>query len=279
MINLAFVFDSYGRQARLYPGLLTLFPPLLMLIAWFPGLITSSIGATLLTIASSCGLLYGLAVLSRSQGKKVEKRLLRSWDGWPTTIWLRHRSEYLQPQTLKRYHQFLTANVPQLSLPSAEEEKLDPRNADFAYASGVKWLQEQCRGKEFPLVEKENAEYGFRRNLLGLRPIGLTVAIIAMILSLVAITNAHQEIGIAFRSFSVAQIWNVIAGLPPSIIGANVVGLIAVVGWSTIVKDKWVREAGDQYARALLACCDTLDSSKRKPNDNTKRASRGRSSK
>jgi hypothetical protein len=150
MINLAFVFDSYGRQARLYPGLLTLFPPLLTLIAWFPGLITSSIGATLLTIASSCGLLYGLAVLSRSQGKRAEKRLLRKWGGWPTTIWLRHKSEYLQPQTLQRYHQFLTTNVPQLSLPTAEEEKLDARNADFAYASGVKWLQEQCRGKEFP---------------------------------------------------------------------------------------------------------------------------------
>ena len=279
MINLAFVFDSYGRQARLYPGLLTLFPPLLTLIAWFPGLITSSIGATLLTIASSCGLLYGLAVLSRSQGKRAEKRLLRKWGGWPTTIWLRHKSEYLQPQTLQRYHQFLTTKVPQLSLPTAEEEKLDPRNADFAYASGVKWLQEQCRGKEFPLVERENAEYGFRRNLLGLRPIGLTAATMAIALCLVVNTNAHQEIGIVFRSFALGRIWNVISTLPPTVFGASVVDLIAVVGWLTVVRDKWVREAGDQYTRALLACCDTLGNSKRKPNDKTKRASRGRSSK
>jgi hypothetical protein len=264
MINLASVFDSYGRQARLYPGLLTLFPPLLTLIAWFPGLITSSIGATLLTIASSCGFLYGLAVLSRSRGKRVEKRLLRKWGDWPTTIWLRHRGEYLQAQTLQRYHQFLTANVPHLALPSAEEEKLDPRNADFAYASGVKWLQEHCRGKEFPLVEKENTDYGFRRNLLGMRPIGLTAATMAIALSLLIITSVHQEVGIAFRSFSLGQIWNAIAGLPPNIIGANVVNLIAGVGWLTIVRDKWVREAGDQYARALLACCDMLDSSKRK---------------
>jgi hypothetical protein len=36
MINLASMFDSYGRQARLYPGLLTLFPPLLAAIAWVP---------------------------------------------------------------------------------------------------------------------------------------------------------------------------------------------------------------------------------------------------
>jgi hypothetical protein len=101
----------------------------------------------------------------------------------------------------------------------------------------------------------------------------------AIALSLVVITNAHQEIGIVFSSFALGQIWNVIATLPPTIIGANVVDLIAVVGWLTIVRDKWVREEGDQYARALLACCDTLGSSKRKPNDKTKRASRGRSSK
>jgi hypothetical protein len=42
-------------------------------------------------------------------------------------------------------------------------------------------------------------------------------------------------------------------------LGAICVDIAAIVGWLAIVRDGWVRSAGDQYARALLACCDTLD--------------------
>jgi hypothetical protein len=82
MIDLSKLFDSYSRQARLFPGLLTLFPIILTAIAWFPRLVTSSWDATLVTVGTSCGLMYGLMVLSRSRGKKVEKRLLAEWGGW-----------------------------------------------------------------------------------------------------------------------------------------------------------------------------------------------------
>jgi hypothetical protein len=260
MINVGSMFDIYGRQARLYPGLLTLFPPLLAAIAWFPALISSSIGGTLLTLASSCGLVYGLAVVSRTQGKKAEKRLLRDWGGWPTTIWLRHASDYLQPQTLARYHAYLTANVPGLQLPTAEEESKDRHKADLAYASAVKWLQERCRGKNFPLVEKENAEYGFRRNLRGMRSIGLTACVLAAALSVAAPVNGHHDLANALVSLSTGQSWQAFTGISPAIIAATVVAIVAVLGWLVIVRDQWVRDAGDQYARALLANCDKFGS-------------------
>jgi hypothetical protein len=256
MINLTLLFDSYGRQARLYPGLLTFFPLLFTAIAWYPALIASSIGATLLTTATSCGLLYGLAVVSRTQGRKLEKRLLQDWDGWPTTIWLRHASQYLQPQTLDRYHRFFTMNVPGLVLPTPEDEIRDKRSADLAYASGVKWLQERCRGKDFPLVEKENAEYGFRRNLRGMRPIGLTAAFIAAGTSILIILVGHHEFGSALRDFSIEQIWLSMVALPPAVVAATIIDIFAIIGWLAIVRDQWVRDAGDQYARALLANCD-----------------------
>ena len=59
MIDVSKLFNSYSRQARLFPGLLTLFPIILTAIAWFPRLATSSWGATLVTLGTSCGLLYG----------------------------------------------------------------------------------------------------------------------------------------------------------------------------------------------------------------------------
>lgn len=259
MIDISKLFDSYSRQARLFPGLLTLFPIILTAIAWFPRLVTSSWGATLVTVATSCGLLYGLSVLSRSRGKKVEKRLLAEWGGWPTTIWLRHREEHLPPPVLARYHTFFARNVPLFVTPSPEQERADPKAADAMYASAVKWLQERCRGKAYPLVEKENAEYGFRRNLRGLKPIGVAACLAALLISVLAVVWRYDSILPAMSNFSMPALLAALSAIKPAAIGAICVDLAALAAWFAIVRDEWVRDAGDQFARALLACCDTLD--------------------
>lgn len=259
MIDISKLFDSYSRQARLFPGLLTLFPIILTAIAWFPRLVTSSWGATLVTVATSCGLLYGLSVLSRSRGKKVEKRLLAEWGGWPTTIWLRHREEHLPPPVLARYHTFFARNVPLFVAPSPEQERADPKAADAMYASAVKWLQERCRGKAYPLVEKENAEYGFRRNLRGLKPIGVAACLAALLISVLAVVWRYDSILPAMSNFSMPALLAALSAIKPAAIGAICVDLAALAAWFAIVRDEWVRDAGDQFARALLSCCDTLD--------------------
>jgi hypothetical protein len=259
MIDISKLFDSYSRQARLFPGLLTLFPIILTAIAWFPRLVTSSWGATLVTVATSCGLLYGLSVLSRSRGKKIEKRLLAEWGGWPTTIWLRHREEHLPSPVLARYNAFFAKHVPFFIAPTAEREEADPKAADGMYASAVKWLQERCRGKGFPLVEKENAEYGFRRNLRGLKPIGVAACLAALLISGGAIVWRYDTIIPAISGPSVPMLLKSLATIKPAAIGAICVDLAALFAWFLIVRDDWVRDAGDQFARALLACCDTID--------------------
>jgi hypothetical protein len=259
MIDISKLFDSYSRQARLFPGLLTLFPIILTAIAWFPRLVTSSWGATLVTVATSCGLLYGLSVLSRSRGKKVEKRLLAEWGGWRTTIWLRHREDHLPPPVLARYHAFFAKNVPLFVTPSPQQERADPKAADAMYASAVKWLQERCRGKAYPLVEKENAEYGFRRNLRGLKPIGVAACLAALLISVLAVVWRYDSILPAMSTFSMPALLAALSAIKPAAIGAICVDLAALAAWFAIVRDEWVRDAGDQFARALLACCDTLD--------------------
>jgi hypothetical protein len=239
MTDFASLFDPYSRQARLYPALLSLLPPLVMIIAWYPDVV-SGVGTTIVTIAASCGALYALGMFSRALGKKREKQLLTKWGGWPTTIWLRHRSSFLQPQTLARYHKFLAEHVPGLALPSAEDEARDPKLADQQYASAVEWLKEQARGKDFPLVDKENAEYGFRRNVLGMKPVAVAACAAALVFSAAAI-------GISYGDF---------ISVPRIVLAAVAFNIIGLVGWLLFVRDRWVREAGDQYARALLAVCD-----------------------
>src|SRR2546423_272969 len=82
--SLATLFDSYNRQARLYPALLTFFP----LLAFFLLNIPSAAGApqSLVGLAISCGALFFLADYARSRGKRLEQELLIDWGGWPTTI-------------------------------------------------------------------------------------------------------------------------------------------------------------------------------------------------
>jgi len=276
MIDLGRLFDPYSRQARLFPGLLTIFPVVLTAIAWYPALLTGSVGGTLLTIATSCGLLYGLSVLSRSRGKAVERRLLKEWGGWPTTIWLRHRDGNLADGVRLRYHAFLVSRVPSLVLPTKEDEERDPAAADGAYVSAVKWLQEQCRGKAFPFVEKENAEYGFRRNLRGLKPIGIACCAAAHAVSAFAIARTQPGLMPAIAGLSPTAAFDALASAGPAAVGATVVDLIALAGWLLLVKDAWVREAGDQFARALLANCDTLGAAPARASKGSGRGTRAR---
>ena len=133
MTNVFGLFDDYNRQARLYPSLLTLLPPLLALVAWFPDLLTTNVGATLITFLGSCGLLFWLSVFSRSRGKLVEARLLKLWGGWPTTLWFRYRDDHLPAPTKQRYHAALVRRIPDLHLPSAAEESADQQAADEFY--------------------------------------------------------------------------------------------------------------------------------------------------
>lgn len=259
MIDLGSLFDSYNRQARLYPALIALLPPLITVLAWYPVLLTSNATATAVTLVTSCGLLYSFMAFSRSRGKNVERRLLADWGGWPTTLWLRHADSSLSEQTKARYHAALGVHVPNLSLPSSAEEKADPRRADDAYRSAVDWLKERCRGKDFPLVAIENAEYGFRCNLRGLRSFGMSVALLALLASLFGVWRLSGLASGDLRTGNWVEVLERIAQAPPVLIwGAVVVDIVTIVFWILVVRDSWVRQAGDQYARALLATCDRL---------------------
>lgn len=240
------LFDSYVRQARLYPALISLFPAVLTAIAWHPDLLTASWTTALATLATTCGLTYALGVFARSQGKIAEKDLLNRWGGWPTTIWLRHRETHLPQQARARYHKFLTEKCPDLTLPTEEDEKADPERADESYAAGVKWLQEQCRNEKAVLVDKENAEYGFRRNLYGLKGFAVGLSALSCLLSVTAIVSIY---GFPVGLPAIRQ-------LPSWIIAASAIDALAAVAIWRLVNPKWVRESGDQYARALLAYCD-----------------------
>jgi len=258
------MFDSHGRQARLFPGLLTIFPPLLAVLAWFPWLLLSNVAATLLTLAMSCGLLYALGSYARTKGKRIEPKLLKAWGGWPTTLLLRHDSE-LDQHTRLRYHTYLAEAVPgNLDFPTVQEEQADPAVANAVYDSAVRWLKESARGKEFTMVHRENAQYGFRRNLRGLKPFALTLCVLTLVTMTLAVLNKVPGLMGFIRTHNLEALTLVAPDLGPAILSAFAINVFAVLVWVFVVTKRWVREAGNQYAYALLAVCDIISSSTNK---------------
>jgi hypothetical protein len=59
-------------------------------------------------------------------------------------------------------------------MPTAEEEAKDETAADLAFEAAASWLREHTRDKSrLGLLFQRNVDYGFRRNLTGLRRVAL----------------------------------------------------------------------------------------------------------
>lgn len=250
--------DKYSRQARLYPALIVLTPALSLVIALYPNLLTNEIGKLLLTMLFSIGILYFLASLSRTAGKRTEQRLLEIWGGWPTTIWLRHSDTNLAAQTKMRYHEYLRKNVQGLILPTSEQENEDPASADQAYTSAITWLKEQRRGEQYSLVLEENIQYGFRRNMRGMKSLAIVLSVTSIVIMCGLILYKYGDSSVALVDINtysglIDVIGNLITVPLGSALGINI---IAMLYWLFYVRDIWVREAADQYARALLSTCE-----------------------
>lgn len=168
--------DPYDRQARATPALMVVLPLLLPVVAHY-GLKHTALTA-ILAVLSSCGAIYTLSSIARGRGKALEANLIAEWGGLPTTIALRHRDKHMDSVTKRGYHEAIASKL-NITMFSAEQERLDPDAADEAYkAVGVK-LRELTRNDK-KLLLKENIAYGFHRNMVAMKPIGAFVCVVAM---------------------------------------------------------------------------------------------------
>jgi hypothetical protein len=137
----------------------------------------------------------------------------------------------------------LASNSGGLQFPDSASEASDPTKTALICASAVKWLREATRDtKKFAMVFAENINYGFRRNLLGVKPL----AIVMCVLSLAA-TALHAWLSTAGNLSAVtAQSW-----------GSVVAACIGLVVWGAVVNAEFVKTTAFAYATALLATCDS----------------------
>lgn len=111
------------------------------------------------------------------------------------------------------------------------------------YDSAGDWLRRHVRVTRCnPHCERQNAAYGFARNMLGVRRLGLAVtlatgAIAALLATWAAWTGSMGE-------------------AEGPLVAAALLNAAMAGFWSRGVRSDWVRSAADAYAIAILETCE-----------------------
>jgi hypothetical protein len=235
------LIDRYILGARVAPVAVVAFSLFLAISAWIPFSewpIKLLGGSAFLALGA-----FILAQLARDAGKAIEGPLWASWGGPPTVRMLRHRDATIPPGTKSLLHRHLVELGIIDRLPSEEEEREHPNEADNAYLTSANWLRQKAlelKSKPpFDVVHSENISYGYRRNILGIKPYGLLIVCFALAITIAA-SFVHRQPYI-------------------ELICVVVVGAYLIFG----VTKAALKRAADEYSKRLLDAAQTLPVPKR----------------
>ena len=244
--------DQYTLRARIQPACLVVLPFGTLLFVWLlpESLWGGSLGGV---VASSLGTGF-MAQIGRDLGRKKQEALWERWDGAPTTRLLRFRDSC--NRTLLTHRRSKLEQLVGFPLPSEEEESEDPVYADQTYETATKMLINSTRDNDrFPLVYAENINYGFRRNLWGLKRWGLGISVTAMVLSWCLL---FWSIGLPISdSWLSTVLSNQDWSLTTRLLGA-ILNTVFTLIWMLVINPQWVKLPAEAYAERLLAAVDTL---------------------
>jgi hypothetical protein len=274
------ISDVYTIKARLIPALFVILPIILIVIVLFPDNITSSAKVIGLS-ASFIVFLAAAPNVAREIGKAIENTLFEEWGGKPTTYLLRHSSSQNELQ-LASWHEKITKITGRV-VPNKDEEKANPEESDKIYDSYIKILLNKTR--DVPLVFQENCNYGFRRNLLGMRTFGLIASSIGVLLNTAFIANIVGLVKVAEKCQDHNSMQELLPPILSKIIDSSIcqkddwiqkmliylehldttivcLGLAASISllifWLLCVNSNWVKLAAYTYANRLLEASENL---------------------
>jgi hypothetical protein len=221
--------DAYDRRARIAPVVLAAAP----LLPFATAALVQLPGWQKLWATAWLAVPALVEELGRDRGRRLQVDLWRAWGGAPTTAVLRWRGTGNRVQVQRRHLllQQLLGATPRL--PSDGEEAQDPAGADAVYETAIGVLKEHTRdANRFPLILTENTRYGFRRNMLGLRPFGLTSSLLGLGAALVAAVAVN--------------------GPPAPFLASAIIDTLLLLFWWKTVNPMWVQRQAETYADALL---------------------------
>lgn len=227
------MIDTYSYKARVLPVYFTLAPVVLLVATFVPAGLKLPLGSAAALVFIPISVFLSQA--GADFGKRLEKRLWQEWDGPPTTRFLRHGNAEFNEATRRRVHEKLRAL--KLIVPTPEGQAKDRRTADTYLESCTEELIRRTRDRrKFPLVFKGLTDYGLRRNLLGLKPFGMAIALVGCVASGLA---SYERWPVADEHFDVA----IVSGL---------ICAALLFTWVSWVTKEGVKMMAERYARFLL---------------------------
>lgn len=234
--------DEYERTARLAPGLIALLPAVVVIFSL--GLRSDPIVTAALGVLGSIGMPLLLTSIVRQRGLEAQASLWRDWGGSPTVQSLRHEST-IDTATQRAHWRQAVERSTGVAMPTEAGERADPATADEIYALATNRLIELTRDRDaFPLVFAENKNYGFARNLFGLRVPGIAVSLIGLGMLVASIVLEHT---------------GTIDVRPADVYLGLVADGLLLLAWISVVDGERVRVAGYRYSTRLLASADRVE--------------------
>lgn len=222
--------DRYERKARLLPGLLLAAVPALTL-----GAVLNEFTAWYTAASSAVGVEFLAAIilghLARARGRSAEDVLWKAWGGPPSTRWLRPWDQTCSDQQKSKWRGAIK-RITGLSLPASVPAGGDHDDVDRQITDATRQLRYSVRGKpEAAMVATHNEDYGFARNLYGVRWHWVAISLLCLV-----------GCGVAFV-FGVR-----------SFLGVAVAGAFTIAS-SLIARElpEYVRRCADRYAESLFA--------------------------
>lgn len=245
--------DIYVWQARRSAVMLTALPPALAMFAWDPRFHWALLAPPL----TFFGVFALVSQVGRDKGKLKEEQLFKGWGGKPTTVMLRHRDSPLDPAALALLLGALAVSTG-VPAPTKRKEAGSPDTADKVYEEYVRYLRDSTRDRtKYPRVFEELVNYGFRRNLWGLKPIGIVLAAVASLVAIGAVCWHHGRDHLPLAGAAAA------------------VDMVMLAAWVWWINPAWVRIAAQAYAERLIEVAQR-DGRPRKPATATPKSAKSR---
>lgn len=183
------MLDAYERRARLTPGLFAVAPMVVLLLTL--GLAKNPVVTAALGVITAGAGTYLLSVVIANLGRRLQGGLWQSWGGAPTTQLLRVHSSAsnLAQRTIWRD---AIRNVTGLDLYPGAREREEPPRADDVITAAVGQIRHLGQDDRYPLIAKENAQYGLERNLFGSRWLGRLLSLACLLGVLVSLVMTFQ---------------------------------------------------------------------------------------
>lgn len=223
--------NEYDREVRLVPALLAALP--LAFAAVGLGLAGNPLVGTVVGALIAVGAPLFVAKQVGNRGRQLEEELFEKWGGPPTTLLLLPAAGApiggVRAQRRDRLEKLTGHSLPR-------DADLDAIGAD-QYRAATLWLITNTRDHaKFPVVWTELKAYGFERNLLGIRPVGLAACLSA---------SAALAAGVVAGLFGAH-----VAVLPCAML--CLASLLAGLLWWRIPGEERVRLVAFRYAERLL---------------------------